>query len=676
MAERRRHLIAGTAIGIAAAALVLSVSTAIDVIAGPEGNPLHTIELKTYDWRLTQTAQPASARPDIALVEIDEYSLRNLEPNVGRWPWPRLLHGMLIDFLARGGARVIVYDVVFAGPDQQQRFEIGGSVWTGESSDRKLVESVKAAGTVILPVDATFEGQASGASEVVQDAGFSFDASRIIERRAVAPPFGDLAGAAAGLAHSLTVLDADGPLRHTVPFVKTGGGIVVPSLGVLAAMRAGSIRVQDVAMADGQLRIADRRIPLQERRTRNADREETYIWNLVNYRGPAFLEDLERRPYQSYKAFDLLQAENNLLNGQPAAIDPAVFKDKVVVVGISATGLTDSFETPFAQGRMPGAQVHASVIDDILSNRFIGPASAGVRWTTVLGLALVTGLLAASLPAWWAIAGTLVLVLSFAGLSLPLFARGLWLNLLQPTLASAAALLGGVSYQYFVEGRERRKVQRLFGRYVSKDVFAQLVANPEMARLGGQRREMTVLFSDIRGFTTLTERGQPEEVVSMLNEYFSKMVEIVFAHRGTIDKFVGDMVMALFNAPLDDPEHADHAVQAALEMEAELQRLNGKWKSEGRFAELDIGVGINTGAMIAGNIGSDAIMSYTVIGDAVNLGARLESLNKQYGTRIIISEATRQRLAGRYRFTPLGDVVVKGKSQPVAIFEVLPSEPS
>jgi adenylate cyclase len=168
----------------------------------------------------------------------------------------------------------------------------------------------------------------------------------------------------------------------------------------------------------------------------------------------------------------------------------------------------------------------------------------------------------------------------------------------------------------------------------------------------------------------LSEKGQPEEVVQTLNEYFTRMVHLVFLHKGTLDKFVGDMVMALFGAPLSDPRHADHAVEAALDMVAELGTLNQRWKAEGR-PELDIGIGINTGPMIAGNIGSDAIMSYTVIGDAVNLGSRLESLNKQYGTRIIISDATRLQLTGRYLFRPLGDVVVKGRTEAVAIFEVV-----
>jgi adenylate cyclase len=181
---------------------------------------------------------------------------------------------------------------------------------------------------------------------------------------------------------------------------------------------------------------------------------------------------------------------------------------------------------------------------------------------------------------------------------------------------------------------------------------------------------MSVLFADIRGFTAFTERGRPEDVVAQLNDYFSRMVDVVFAHRGTVDKFVGDMVMALFGAPLADADHADHAVQAALGMLAALEDQNARWAAQGRPA-LEIGVGVNSGDMVAGIIGSDTVMSYTVIGDAVNLGSRLESLNKDYGTRLIISEATRSRLKGRYDMKPLGGVTVKGKSEPVRIFEVL-----
>ena len=233
-----------------------------------------------------------------------------------------------------------------------------------------------------------------------------------------------------------------------------------------------------------------------------------------------------------------------------------------------------------------------------------------------------------------------------------------------PQLAMAFALFGGTAYRYFVEDREKRKVKGLFGRYVSqRRLRAAARESRRWPQLGGRRRDMTVLFSDIRGFTSITEKGQrPRSSSAQLNEYFSRMVDIVFRHHGTVDKFVGDMVMALFGAPVDDVDHAEHAVAAAVEMVRELGVLNRRWAAEGRAA-LDIGIGVNSGEMIAGNIGSSSIMSYTVIGDNVNLGSRLESLNKEYGTRIIISDATRTQLRRRYHIRPLGDVVVKGKTR-------------
>jgi adenylate cyclase len=664
-----RRLLTGLAIGAVSAAVVAGVDLAFDLAAGVDRNPLHSIELKTYDWRLARTADPASARKDIALVEIDEYSLRNLEPQTGRWPWPRTVHAMLIDYLARGPAKVIAYDVVFAGADPRRDFAIGDSHLSGAESDQALVDSVKTAGSVVLPVDATYESGAEQDGALPGGAGFAVDVSGAIERRVVFPPFGSLPQVAAGLGHNLFVIDADGVLRHTIPFVRSKD-VAIPSLGLLSALRAENVSADAVHIEGDALRVGNRVLPLARHDTFNADGRQTYQRGLIDFRGPPLLDDLKSRPYPSYSAFDLIKSETQLLADETPDVDPAVFKDKLVFVGVSATGLRDVFQTPFAGGQMPGPQVHASVADDLLSNRFLAPVSRSARIFTVVSLALVAGVVAAWAPAWWATMGVAVLVASFIVFATRMFAVGYWWNVSQPFLASALALFGGVGYQYVVEGREKRKMKRLFGQYVSKDVYAQLVANPELARLGGQRREMTVLFSDIRGFTTVTERGEPEEIVGMLNEYFSRMVEIVFRHKGTVDKFVGDMVMALFNAPLDDPAHADHAVAAALDMIEQLHRLNAQWKVEGRFAELDIGIGINTGPMIAGNIGSDAIMSYTVIGDAVNLGARLESLNKQYGTRIIISDATRRSLSGRYTLKPLGDVVVKGKSQAVAIFEV------
>ena len=630
-------------------------------------NPLQTVELKTYDWRLERTAQPASARKDIALVEIDEYTLRNLQQNVGRWPWPRVVHSSLFDFLTRGKPRVIAYDVNFADPDQTVGFKYGDEVWSGAQSDKALVDSVRQAGNVIMLADATFEGR-KGDAAPPPDPGYRLGPG-IYDRPVIFTPFGDLATASSALGHNFFVLDPDGPIRHTVPFVQSEGRYL-PSLGVAAALRAWGLPPAEVKLDGGRLVFRDRAMPLQRRHVSASSGTQEYFWGLINFRGPALLADLKSRPYPKYSFFDLFYSEQQILAGEKPDVDPAVFRDKIVFVGVTAAGLFDVFETPFARGKMPGIQIHAAVADDILSDRFMRPAGTSTRVFVLLLCALAAGAIATLLPAWYATGATVILAAVLAWIATAAFGRGLWMNLSQPVLAMALALFGGVSYQYFVEGREKRQVKRLFGRYVSKDIYDQLVANPALARLGGQRREMTVLFSDIRGFTTVSESGEPEEIVAILNVYFTRMVDIVFKHEGTLDKFVGDMVMALFGAPLDDPDHADHAVEAALEMIVELERLNVEWQKQGRPA-LDIGIGINTGPMIAGNIGSEAIMSYTVIGDAVNLGSRLESLNKNYGTRIIISEATRSRLKGNYEFRPLGDVVVKGKTRAVPIFEVV-----
>ncbi len=291
-------------------------------------------------------------------------------------------------------------------------------------------------------------------------------------------------------------------------------------------------------------------------------------------------------------------------------------------VGLTASGLRRHVPDAVRQGR------HAwdSAARERRRQRAVRINSWRPRrtWSAVaatLAGALVTGLMSAALPFAVAALGAVSLVAAWTGTSLLAFDRGLWLVMAQPILATAVALFAGTAYRYFVEDAEKRKVSRLFGRYVSRDVYKQLMAHPELAELGGGRREMSVLFSDLRGFTTITEKGNPEDLVAQLNEYFTRMVEVVFRNGGTVDKFVGDMVMALFGAPVDDVDHADDAVTTAVEMVRELGELNRRWASEGRV-QLDIGIGVNSGDMIAGNIGSSAIMSYTVIGDNVNLGAQ------------------------------------------------------
>jgi adenylate cyclase len=656
-----RRILIGCAIGAASAALAWTAGRTAFV---------RTIELKTYDYRVRLTADPLSARRDIVLVGIDDSSIRRLEPQVGRWPWPRLVHASLIDYLSRAPARVVVYDVLFA-ERQEGTFRVGDTDWSGAESDRALAASAARAGNVVFVADVTADEAAQvgsgGAERLLVGQPFAPDPA-FEARPGVILPYDELTDAAAAVGHNFAIYDPDGPVRRTAPFVRVGE-VGVPSLAVAAVMLGRPVPRDAIRRDGAALRVGPALAPLVPAVIPSLYGPAAAGQRmLIRYTGPVMKNG--KATYSDYSFYDLFYSEHQILEGGKPLVDPAVFKDKIVIVGTTAAGLKDLFTVPFAEGSMPGMQVHANVIDNLLSRRFMRPAGRGVNLLVLAGCALAVGVMGAAVAVWPAAGFALLVAAGVGWSSMLLMARGVWMDVAVPLLAVAVAAFGGTAYQYFVEGREKRQVKRTFSRFVSKDVYDQLVADPAAARVGGARREMSVLFADIRGFTTFTERGRPEDVVAQLNEYFSRMVDVVFTHRGTIDKFVGDMVMALFGAPVDDPDHAEHAVQTALGMLDALKGLNAKWASEGR-PPLEIGIGVNSGDMVAGIIGSDTVMSYTVIGDAVNLGSRLESLNKEYGTRLIISRATRDRLKGRYDMKPLGAVTVKGKSEPVDIFEVL-----
>jgi adenylate cyclase len=667
----------GTLVAVVAAALAWALSRTPFV---------ETMELKTYDWRVRTTATPPAPVDDIVLVWIDNDSIQRMEPLVGAWPWPRMVHAALIDFLSRAPAKLIVYDVLFPAP-QRTEFTFGGEAaadgsvtggerWTGAESDQLLADSIDRAGNVVLLADATPEElvDRSKAVPVSLDApalnrGYAAGPCVDVRPRMI-PPMALVAGKARAIGHNFVALDADGPVRRMTPFVRVDGRDV-PSLPIAAALIAQGLDASAVRVGPEGLHIGRTILPLIEQTVPDFYGPAGRACRaLVPFRGP--LVGRNGTPtFREFSFYDLIAAERDLLQDRAPAIDAALFKDRIVVVGASASATYDAFAVPFP-GNAPGAFIHANTIDALLRGRTMAPAALVWGVGGSLGLALVVGLLGAFATPW-ALAGLAsILAAVTAWSSLYWFRGGVWTPLVQPLLAVGLAFLGQLAWQYFVEGREKRQVKRLFSRYVPKDVYEQLIADPERAALGGKRRTMTVLFSDVRGFTTMSERSSPEEVVGQLNEYFSRMVQVLFEHRGTLDKFVGDMVMGLFGAPLDDEDHAEHAVQAALAMTRALDELNEQWKAAGKPA-LDIGIGISTGEMVAGNIGSDTIMSYTVIGDTVNLGARLESLNKDYGTRIIISARTHAALKAQYHIRPLGEATVKGKSQPVAIYEVRPS---
>lgn len=623
-----------------------------------------TMEWKIYDLEFRRFANhPERANPDIVMVKIDDLSVERMADNdLGRFPWPRDTYAVLLEYLERSGPKTVAFDIVFTEEDKSKVGERSGA-----EADAELVGATKKSGRVVHSIDVT------DAIDSPTPPGPKFELPRTVEKhRSVRLPFSGLAESSRMLGHTFFVLDADGPVRRAVPFVQKEGTFY-PSLSIATAMLVLNVDPSNVSMDTEGLHLGSRIIPLFDLNQEYVEKiQARHI--LIPYKGPAFTDDQRTTTtYRSYRFWDLFLSELELRDGKKPEVDPALFRDKIVFVGTTASGLHDIFQTPYGdEGAMPGMQIHASVLDAILSNSFLRKASGSTSFALQSTTALALGLLGACLAMWWTIPAAVAVLgidIVWAAVS---FQHGVWLPLVPAGLTVFIAEFSTVAYKYLIEDRAKRQIRALFARFVAPPVVAELEKDPSKAQLGGHRREMTVLFSDIRGFTTLSEAHEPEAIIDQLNEYFTHMVELLHRHKGQLDKFVGDMIMGLFNAVKDDADHADHAVQMGLAMLRELENLNRKWESEGK-PRFDIGVGINTGDMIAGLVGSEETLSYTVIGDNVNLGSRLESLNKEYRCHIIISEFTYRQLKGSYNVTPLGSVKVKGKTREVAIYEVHPN---
>ena len=654
--EVARRMVVGLVIGVLAGAATVGWSRL--PWAGHDG-----FEALTFDRRVA--AHRSTGRPEIVIVEINESTIQNLARLIGRWPWPRAIHAGAVNYLARAGARTVIYDVLFTEADLQGIYRIGDRTVTGPESDDALITAIRRAGNVILLADATFEGMrqrdanADDCPKPEPPGTVYAPAHGLVDRPCMTLPFPALRDAAAGVGHNFHEIDSGGVSRALHPFVRSQG-VAVPSLGLAAVLAGNTMPAEAVRSEPGTLVVGDMRIPLR-------DNGQALLWP----RGPYASEQGDA--FKRYSFFDVLLSEERASAGQPPAIPESEFAGKIVFIGTTATSLGDVYSTAF-EGGAPGAFLQATLTDNVLANRFMRPASQSSVVAYTIAAGIVAGVIALTLPVWWAIPAIGVASLAFVFAATRAVGSGWWMPLVAPLAAATASTVGGLAWQFFVEGRAKREVKRLFSRYVSPDIVQELMNDPSIARLGGERREMTVLFSDIRGFTSVSEAGSPESIVLQLNEYFTEMVDVLFKHRGTLDKFVGDMVMGLFGAPVRDPRHADSAVAAAIDMSRSLDRLNARWVSEGR-PKLEIGIGINTGEMIAGNIGSEAIMSYTVIGDAVNLGSRIESLNKDFGTRILISQATKDRLTTAVSTRRVAEVNVKGRREPVTVYEVSPGPP-
>lgn len=592
-------------------------------------------------------ARPAD--PRIVVCALDAKSLRE----VGRWPWRRTRIAELIDRLKADGASVIALDMVFSDRSPAE------DDYDLSADDQVLADSLTKAGNVVLgyffrhePAAVNPESLAGAAYEIVAEREGGLPTPRRAGVEANLPLFARAADSQGFFSHDRE----SGVLRHYALAMRYGGAIY-PPLALRAAERFLGGDGLALAPAPGNLvevRLADRRVAADERGG---------LW--LNYRGPA-------------GTFRTLSAGDVLAGRTPAG----TFRNRLVFVGVTETAVGDVQATPFGS-EIAGVEVHANVADNLLNGRYVLDTGllAGLSLLAVVVLALAVSLLvlrAKDHRAGAVAAAVLVLVWPVAAYA-AFAAGGRHLQVVSPLLAGVISLVLSLRVRVAAEEERAQRIRQTFEHYVSGPVVDEMLRHPERVKLGGERREMTVLFSDIRGFTSISETLDSEALVSLLNEFFTPMTRLVLENGGTLDKYMGDAVMAFFGAPLSQPDHAARACRSALAMRDELVLLNERWHREGKLPpdrSMGIGIGLNSGEMSVGNVGSEAVFGYTVIGDNVNLGSRIEGLNKDYGSQILVSEFTVRAAGGGFLFRELDWVRVKGKQKPVGIHELLDATPA
>lgn len=629
-----------------------------------------------YDARLRVT-MPKTLDDRIAIIDIDEKSLAE----VGRWPWGRnKLADLTNELFDRQKVAMLGFDVVFAEVDESSGLKRLNELAKNELKDQPGFAERLQQLQISLDYDSAFakalekrpivmgyymtsdrDGRTSGmlpvpvmTKEALQGKPIRFTTwngfGSNIEQLGKAAPM-------AGFFNSIT--DGDGVVR-SLPLIAEYKGQYYEALSL--AMFRTLIGMPSVAPGFPRDRFLGKSYQGLESILLTQGNNKTLaipvddrVSTLVPFRG---LGGVNGGSFKYVSAADVLakRVPANLLNG------------KIVLLGTTAPGLVDLRVTPVGE-TYPGVETHANLISGLLDGKVLVRPDYAIGYDVVM--LLITGLLLAfALPMLSAARAMLM----SGGVLLALFGLNLWLYLsfgLVLPLATALVMAGAafalnMSYGYFVESRSKRELANLFGTYVPPELVDEMVKDPDSYSMKASNKELTVMFSDMRGFTKMSEKMEPIQLQALLNEVFSRLTGHIRANRGTIDKYMGDCVMAFWGAPVETADHARLAVKAGMEMAAAIDDINAEHRAKG-LPEIGIGVGLNTGSMCVGDMGSNIRRSYTVIGDAVNLGSRLEGLSKSYGVDMVVSETTR-KLAPEYAWQELDKVRVKGKEQAVSIF--------
>lgn len=523
---------------------------------------------------------------------------------LGRFPWSREFFGKLIDFTSKAGAKAVLLDVLF--PEEESK-----------EVDAILASSIKDAGIVTLAAAFAFSEDGRATS--------------IIDNISV------LAGSAKNTAHINIFPDEDGVIRWTrlvIPYK----GKLYPSLALTAAMEA--MGVEEIEVRDHEIVLGSPSIPTG----RDAG-------ILINYMGPP----------GSYETFSF----SDVIKGRVA---PGHLRDKLIFVGATAIGIYDMRITPFSNNST-GVQVNANIADNILRGNFMqrGGTEAFIDLLSIIVMGLMASLITVRLRAAFAFPLVLTLAGGYIVFSYLTFLAGRWISMVYPIVCAVLSYSIAAYMRFFYLDRKAKQIRSMFSSYVSKKVVDELIKNPELAKIGGESRVITIMFADIKNYTTYSEKRKPHEVVKTLNDYLAEMANVIIEYEGTLDKFLGDGILAYWGAPLEQEDHAERAVRCALEMIRRMQGLQRKWVSEGT-EPLSFGIGINTGEVIVGNIGAEEKKKeYTVIGDNVNLTQRIQNESRDVNCPVI-TEALYERVKDIAVAEPMGAVTVKGKYIPFNIY--------
>lgn len=652
--------------------VLIALSTAIVVNLGFYFGLFNGAELKAYDMRARYNSKQPSS--DVAIILVDEASLRGMNPIVGRWPWPRSVHADVVDFLAMSGAKAVMFDILFTENERVAGMRKG----TLSPSDLSLVQATAAAGNVYHAAQIVVDEEDEYNKGLMNRAMPKDFSGRFAVAINGAPgsthnnfylPFKELYTASRGIGIVEFLPDSDGVYRRTKLFRHYQGDYypVLSMAPLLDILKPESIKQESDKLVFSGVHegLSDRSSISQDSKLKTLEiplqKDGSYLINM----------DEDFKPYSMSGVLASIQKiKAGDLEGLP--VSPDEFKDKVVFIGGSAVGIEDLKQTALGNGT-PGVYLHASAYSNMIKGNFLKYTGTSITTALIFFFAIVVtiAMLWSRNTLYYQLGIPLFLVLGYMAISFWGFRHNFLLDVVAPLSSIAVSWVGSFVFLSVTEGKDKRKIKKMLSQYVSPSILTTLIDKSPQDILKaevGTKENLTILFSDIRGFTSISEELAAEKVVELLNGYLSEMVDVIFRYEGTLDKFIGDAIMAFWGAPIKTSDHAEKTVLAAFDMRKQLEIFNRGLVEKGS-KPIGIGVGINTGDVILGNIGSEKKLDYTIIGDNVNLASRMEGLTKEYGCPILVTESTYDGIKTLIPCRVIDMVRAVGKKQGIKIYE-------